>query len=1132
MTFRYTGFISYSQKDKLWAMRLHKALESYRLPSHVAGADKANRRLGRFFRDDEELAGAPSLGEALNTAIESSKCLIVVCSPNSARSKWVDAEIRQFKRQRRDGRVLAMIVEGRPDATDPEEQCFTPSLLYQLDEDGELTDIPTEPLAPDVRKENFSRVVTRIVAGLLDINFDELWRREQRRKTRNRIVAGAVSVVALIGGTVGLLRYQQAEQGRLVAEQEQLRSQSVELATLAQEALDAGRWEEALGLAVRALPTDLQQPDRPVVPAALSAFKRVMIGENAAEIVARYGEPVEDMHLLSTGHLAVRLASGRIEVFDPETGSRLDGFDGLPNAQRLTGSDNEYWISWGEREAPDATVQETQTLEILDRATGGLVARQTFTIDEWVLKEAISPDGRLIVATPSANGDKESGLAVFEVGTLGDNPSPVFTTETAMTTRSGGIYDFIGTDQVVFHPAFNSETDPEALYRWRLSDGEMATLSPPDAEDCGIGPEEADTRRVGYSVSVDRTQMSVSAVYERSVGATTACFARADLASGEEQPVVSFDSFGRLFLPVSQDLIVDQARAALVTPQDEVNRLADCKGRFDKGFRILATQPSWMIKPAEALSVCASGRDVVVHGGESYRPVTRLSGPNGEVTHVEADPEAHRVWAASEDNVVRMWTYALPGSEVDPAYDRLIADEGVVVAISSETEETLTFRRFTPAGEPTGPVVSHHRFTRDGEAGEEFASHSFHLLGSGKVMAVAEGFHCARMFCSIDEAPEDCCPVIPSYRVTYYALGTGHEMQTYRFEGRDVPSSVYGDQVQLIENGAKDRVVMVGSTRELRVIGLTEGETQRMIRLPDGEGYIAASWADGGWWIVTQAPSENFEAAPMRLYRDEGKEGGLEPVEAFEAHGLRLIPLPAVDGFFLEAEDSSQYEAPYTRFLYRPGMGLVRIELPESVDPKAEIRLVSGDPQGGVSLVFGDYGSYGPVLHVAPGSGLAQVANAAKVKMNEGVLLSEDEAPYRQTLLAGSQELGLLPLDPEAPLCPGLAGTEIADDTLAVAPNGRYLMVAVSPAGGRKYAQVYDLATCVPIYSSATPVDYDGFHFASADHVWLGGDGRLEIVDLEPDLGPLVVRARQILASWERLGGEAEAKSSTGPQEE
>ena len=64
--FRYRAFISYSHQDSAWADWLHKALETYRVPSRLVGAQTAAgtipRRLLPIFRDRDELASATDLG--------------------------------------------------------------------------------------------------------------------------------------------------------------------------------------------------------------------------------------------------------------------------------------------------------------------------------------------------------------------------------------------------------------------------------------------------------------------------------------------------------------------------------------------------------------------------------------------------------------------------------------------------------------------------------------------------------------------------------------------------------------------------------------------------------------------------------------------------------------------------------------------------------------------------------------------------------------------------------------------------------------------------------------------------------------------------------------------------------------
>ena len=55
--FRYRAFISYSHRDERWARWLQKALETYRVPSHLAHPQwgVASRRLSPVFRDRSDL---------------------------------------------------------------------------------------------------------------------------------------------------------------------------------------------------------------------------------------------------------------------------------------------------------------------------------------------------------------------------------------------------------------------------------------------------------------------------------------------------------------------------------------------------------------------------------------------------------------------------------------------------------------------------------------------------------------------------------------------------------------------------------------------------------------------------------------------------------------------------------------------------------------------------------------------------------------------------------------------------------------------------------------------------------------------------------------------------------------------
>ena len=220
-TKRYRAFISYCQADKGYARRLHKKLEAYRVPKDVKVNLGPVRKIGRLFLDDEEMGAETDLGAALRGAIEDSEGLIVVCSPHAASSKWVNQEIIHFKRIGRADHIFAIIVDGQPNSERVELECFPPALRYVVAPDGSISDKPAEPLALDLRKEAFSRVIARLAAGLLNLPFDDLWKRDRRRAARRRariaIVAASAIAGALIAGLM-FVRSEQLQASRLLAE--------------------------------------------------------------------------------------------------------------------------------------------------------------------------------------------------------------------------------------------------------------------------------------------------------------------------------------------------------------------------------------------------------------------------------------------------------------------------------------------------------------------------------------------------------------------------------------------------------------------------------------------------------------------------------------------------------------------------------------------------------------------------------------------------------------------------------------------------------------------------------------------------------------------------------------------------
>src|SRR4249919_3105379 len=91
--FKYRAFLSYSHRDTAWGKWLHAALERYRIDGDMVGretpAGPVPKTLRPVFRDREDFSAGHSLTEQTNAALESSQFLVVVCSPDAARSPYV-----------------------------------------------------------------------------------------------------------------------------------------------------------------------------------------------------------------------------------------------------------------------------------------------------------------------------------------------------------------------------------------------------------------------------------------------------------------------------------------------------------------------------------------------------------------------------------------------------------------------------------------------------------------------------------------------------------------------------------------------------------------------------------------------------------------------------------------------------------------------------------------------------------------------------------------------------------------------------------------------------------------------------------------------------------------------------------
>ena len=189
----YFAFISYKREDEKWAKWLAHQLDNYKLPSTLNGKELPPS-LRKTFRDVDELS-AGNLPEQIYNALSTSDNLIVICSPRSAKSEWVNKEIEDFinSKSGNTDHIFPFIIDGIPYSNDPNIECF-PDKLRNLPE-------KEERLGGNINEQGGrNAAVVKVIAGMLGVSFDSLWNKYEREQKRKRWLGICIAmIVALIG---------------------------------------------------------------------------------------------------------------------------------------------------------------------------------------------------------------------------------------------------------------------------------------------------------------------------------------------------------------------------------------------------------------------------------------------------------------------------------------------------------------------------------------------------------------------------------------------------------------------------------------------------------------------------------------------------------------------------------------------------------------------------------------------------------------------------------------------------------------------------------------------------------------------------------------------------------------------
>lgn len=370
----YYAFISYQREDERWAKWLQHKLEHYRLPSNLNGRTDLPREIRPVFRDTSEL-NPGNLPQQIHDALAASKHLIVVCSPRSASSLWVNLEVEEFIKMGKGDCIIPFIVDGRPFANDPSEECFPPA----------IRDLPKEQelLGANVNEMGRDAAAVKTVAQMFGVRFDTLWKRYEREQKRKRalVIAAVALFVLAVLGVVQL--FSSISQERKIAQARVIAEQAIQLAS------DGDSYTACL-VALQALP-----PYYPYVVEAEDALRKVYQQNCAAMKVP--GCILFHAAFSLDGKLIVTASNDNlIRIWDAYTGVQigqpLKGHTDVVN-YAVFSPDGKHIVS----------ASRDSTIRIWDVSTGKQMGIPLIGHTDDVNSAVFSPDGKRIV---SASADR------------------------------------------------------------------------------------------------------------------------------------------------------------------------------------------------------------------------------------------------------------------------------------------------------------------------------------------------------------------------------------------------------------------------------------------------------------------------------------------------------------------------------------------------------------------------------------------------------------------------------------------------------------------------------------------------------------------------------------------------------
>jgi hypothetical protein len=338
-SYKYFAFISYSRKDSRVAAWLQKRLEWFRFPLKLVPEDRRppNPKYVRpVYRDKTNLEVTDEhYWPNIRRALEESRFLIVLCSPNSAKSEPVNMEVKHFLEVHGGdtSRVVPVIIGGNV-VSEGEDAALCSALRVLRDHDGKkLIERNLSTMVPDADTEARDAWESGFVAlssYLLQLERtaigDHIQRESRRQSTvLRRWVAAvtALAVAALIGAWLAIIAKRETEMANAINLKNLHEASMADYAVAVQRIDKDNKWHEGVAHLARSLKW---QPDNSLAAARLYGT----LAHNAAEKqtwpreVLRHEERVNSAQFSSDGTRIITASDDKTaRVWDAASGKSI-----------------------------------------------------------------------------------------------------------------------------------------------------------------------------------------------------------------------------------------------------------------------------------------------------------------------------------------------------------------------------------------------------------------------------------------------------------------------------------------------------------------------------------------------------------------------------------------------------------------------------------------------------------------------------------------------------------------------------------------------------------------------------------------------------------------------------------------